>query len=103
MKRLLFVILIILVAGLSTYFFNQYWIHRYDVLVARQAGIYRLDPDLVWSVIYEETYFSPWKIGRDGEIGLMQGTPAVGREWPPDTAIPPFQRQLATPPPIYLP
>ena len=98
MKRLLFVILIILLAGLSTYFFNQYWIHRYDVLVARQAGIYRLDPDLVWSVIYEETYFSPWKIGRDGEIGLMQVTPAVGREWAAETGMHEFERQMASDP-----
>jgi soluble lytic murein transglycosylase len=98
MKRPLFVILIILVAGISTYFFNQYWIHRYDALVARQAGIYRLDPDLVWSVIYEETYFSPWKIGRDGEIGLMQVTPAVGREWASETGMHEFERQMASDP-----
>src|SRR2546430_17667731 len=98
MKRLLFVILIILVAGLSTYFFNQYWIHRYDVLVARQAGIYRLDPDLVWSIIYEETYFSPWKTGKDGEIGLMQVMPAVGRDWAAETGMRELERQMASDP-----
>jgi soluble lytic murein transglycosylase len=40
-----------------------------------------VDPDLVWSIAYEETYFSPWKKGNRGEIGLMQVTPVVAREW----------------------
>ena len=98
MKRLRFAILmvlVILIAGISTYFFNQYWIHRYDALVTRQAAIYGLDPDLVWSVIYEETYFSPWKTGKDGEIGLMQVTPTVGREWASETGMHDLERQMA--------
>ena len=101
MKRLLFVSLIalaILIAVIGGYFFNQYWIHRYDALVARQANIYKLDPDLVWSVIYEETYFSPWKTGKDGEIGLMQVTPTVGREWASETGMHELERQMASDP-----
>ena len=81
---------------------NQYWIHRYDGLIARQAGIYRLDPDLIWSVIYEETYFSPWKNGKDGEIGLMQVTPAVGRDWATETGMRELERQMATDPSTIL-
>lgn len=95
MKRLLVTILIVLTVVLSSYFFNQYWIHRYDGLIARQAQVYRLDPDLVWSVIYEETYFSPWKNGKDGEIGLMQITPAVAREWAAETGMHELERQMA--------
>ncbi len=83
-------------AGL--YFFNQYWIHRYDALIARQARVYRLDPDLVWSIIYEETYFSPWKIGEDEEVGLMQVTPTVGREWAAETGIRELERQMSLDP-----
>ena len=49
-------------AGL--YFFNQYWIHRYDDLIGRQAGVYHLDEKLVWSVIYEETFFARGKSAR---------------------------------------
>src|ERR671938_850598 len=95
MKRLLIAILIIIpIAAAGLYFFNQYWIHRYDALIARQAGIYHLDPDLVWSVIYEETYFRPWKIGNDGEIGLMQVTPKVGREWAAETGMRELERQM---------
>jgi soluble lytic murein transglycosylase len=102
MKRVLVVILILLTVAVASYFFNQYWIHRYDALIARQAGIYRLDPNLVWSVIYEETYFSPWKRGKDGEIGLMQITPAVGRDWATETGMKDLERQMAENPSALL-
>lgn len=98
MKRLAVLALLLLTLAVGAYFFNQYWIHRYDSLIARQAGVYRLDPDLVWSVIYEETYFRPWKLGQDGEIGLMQITPAVGREWAAETGLPELERQMAQDP-----
>jgi soluble lytic murein transglycosylase len=100
MKRRLLSILILLLAlsAVGLYFFNRYWVHRYDALIERQANIYRLDPDLVWSVIYEETYFRPWKIGADGEIGLMQVTPAVGREWAAQTGMRELERQMAADP-----
>jgi soluble lytic murein transglycosylase len=106
MKRLLFVslialvILIVVIGGY--FFFNQYWIHRYDPLIARHAAIYQLDPDLVWSVIYEETKFSPWKTGKDGEIGLMQVTPTVGREWASQTGMHELERQMASDPRGFL-
>ncbi|HEY0321537.1 MAG TPA: lytic transglycosylase domain-containing protein [Pyrinomonadaceae bacterium] len=100
MKRRLLLILITLgvLCAAGLYFFNQYWIHRYDALIQRQASIYRLDPDLVWSVIYEETYFRPWKIGADSEVGLMQVTPAVGREWAAQTGMRELERQMAADP-----
>ncbi|HUQ34338.1 MAG TPA: transglycosylase SLT domain-containing protein [Pyrinomonadaceae bacterium] len=103
MKRLVIFILIAILAGaVGVYFFNQYWIHRYDTLIARQAGIYRLDPDLVWSVIYEETYFRPWMIGNDGEVGLMQVTPKVGREWAAQTGMRELERQMQQNPQTVL-
>jgi len=95
MKRLLVAVFFVLTLLLLAYLSNQYWIHRYDDLIARQASIYRLDPDLVWSVIYEETYFRSWKHGRDGEIGLMQVTPAVGREWAAETGMRDLERQMS--------
>jgi soluble lytic murein transglycosylase len=104
MKRRFLFILILLatLCALGLYFFNRYWVHRYDALIERQASIYRLDPDLVWSVIYEETYFRPWKIGGDGEIGLMQVTPAVGREWAAQTGMRELERQMAADPQSVL-
>ncbi len=103
MKRALSIILILLcLCAVGLYFFNQYWIHRYDALIARQASIYRLDPDLVWSVIYEETYFRPWMTGADAEIGLMQVTPTVGREWAAETGMRDLERQMGRDPESVL-
>ena len=98
MKRAIVLVLIILIVLLGAYFFNEYWIHRYDSLVENQARIYRVDSDLVWSIIYEETYFSPWKIGKDGEVGLMQVTLAVGREWAAETGMRELERQMSNDP-----
>ena len=94
--------LAVLALLLSLYLLNNYWIHRFDAMIARQAAIYRVDPDLVWSIIYEETYFSPWKTGRDGEIGLMQVTPTVGREWATETGMRELERQMASDPQSLL-
>lgn len=85
----------VLVSLVGLYFFNQYWIHRYDDLITRQASVYHLDADLVWSVIYEETYFRAWMIGADEEVGLMQVTPAVAREWAKETGFREFERETA--------
>ena len=103
MRRLIpIALLLIVVCAVSLYFFNQYWIHRYDALIARQAGVYRLDPDLVWSIIYEETYFRPWKNGAHDEIGLMQVTPTVGREWASATGMRELERQMTRDPETVL-
>ncbi|HEY0006487.1 MAG TPA: lytic transglycosylase domain-containing protein [Pyrinomonadaceae bacterium] len=103
MKRFILIACVLLIlSGVGLYFFNQYWIHRYDTLIEQQAGIYRLDPDLVWSLIYEETYFSPWKTGAAGEIGLMQVTPAVGREWAAATGMRELEREMAQNPAAIL-
>jgi soluble lytic murein transglycosylase len=89
----LVVLAIILASG--TYFFRNYWEHRYDELITRQARIYRLDERLVWSLIYEETWFRDEAIGEDGEIGLMQVTPVVAREWAKETGLREFERETA--------
>jgi soluble lytic murein transglycosylase len=102
MKRVLVVVFTVLTLIVGAYFLNDYWTHRFDAVIRRQAAIYRVDPDLVWSIIYEETYFSPWKNGADGEIGLMQIRPMVGREWATETGMREFERQMATTPETLL-
>ena len=77
------------------YFFPAYWVHRYDELIARQARVYRLDEKLVWSLIYEETYFRAWKIGAADEVGLMQVTPAVARDWAKETGFREYEKQTS--------
>src|SRR5690349_18143966 len=99
MRRYLSFVLILIVfaaaSAVGLYYFNQYWIHRYDELIARQAKVYGLDERLVWSVIYEETYFRAWKIGAAEEVGLMQVTPTVARMWAKETGFAEFEKQAA--------
>jgi soluble lytic murein transglycosylase len=97
MRRYLFSFftIFIFLSAAGLYFFNQYWIHRFDDLIARHASVYRLDKDLVWSVIYEETYFRAWQIGAADEVGLMQVTPTVAREWARETGFREFEKQTA--------
>jgi soluble lytic murein transglycosylase len=102
MRRAIVVFLFAFILLLAAYVFNRYWTHRFDSLITRQAAIYRVDPDLVWSIIYEETYFSPWKTGRDGEIGLMQVMPATAREWATETGMKELERQMASDPQSIL-
>ena len=65
MSRYLFSCLVVLAVLLASgsYFFRNYWEHRHDELISRQARIYRLDERLVWSLIYEETWFRETAIG----------------------------------------
>lgn len=95
MLRYLISCLIILavVAASGYYFFSEYWIHRFDEVIARQARVYRLDEKLVWSVIYEETYFRPTVRGDADEVGLMQVTPLVARDWAKETGLTDLERQ----------
>ena len=87
-------IFILLIIGLSAaLFFPEYWVHRYDDLIARHANVYRLDEKLVWSLIYEETYFQAWKVGAASEVGLMQVTPAVARTWAKETGLKEFEKE----------
>src|SRR5919112_5689911 len=103
LRRLALAALILIVVGAAAaYLFNRYWVHRFDALIARQAAVYRLDPDLVWSIIYEETYFRPWMKGDAGEIGLMQVTPTVGREWAAETGMRELAEQMRADPERFL-
>ncbi len=87
----LVILAVILAAG--AYFFRNYWEHRYDELISVQARVYRLDERLVWSVIYEETWFRDSAIGDAQEVGLMQVTPLVAREWAKETGLSEFEKQ----------
>jgi soluble lytic murein transglycosylase len=90
----IFIILTIL-GGVGYYFGKNMWIHRYDELIARHATVYRLDDKLVWSVIYQETWFKSWKIGDAGEVGLMQITPTVAREWAKETGMKDLEKEVS--------
>lgn len=87
----LVILAVILASG--AYFFRIYWVHRYDELIIRHARVYRLDERLVWSLIHEETWFRERAIGDANEVGLMQVTPLVARDWAKETGLREFERQ----------
>jgi len=64
-------------------------------MITRQARIYRVDGKLVWSLIYEETWFKSGSRGDAGEIGLMQITPLVAKQWAKETGLKEFEKQTA--------
>lgn len=84
-----------MIVASGSLFFPDYWIHRYDELIERQARVYKLDEKLVWSLIYEETFFRAWKIGAAEEVGLMQVTPVVARDWAKQTGLKEYERQAS--------
>src|SRR5688572_26375166 len=89
----LFILVVLIFSG--SIFFPSYWVHRFDEVITRQARVYRLDEKLVWNLIYEETYFRPWSVGAAQEVGLMQVTPTVAREWAKETGFKEFEKQTA--------
>lgn len=94
LRYLVSCLIILAVVSLSGYyFFVEYWEHRFDELIARQARVYRLDEKLVRSVIYEETYFRAGAQGEADEVGLMQVTPLVARDWAKETGLSDMERQ----------
>ncbi len=97
-----FIVISIIAAIVGGYFFNDFWIHRYDDLIAKQSAIYRLDKELVWSVIHEETYFKAWEIGSVGEVGLMQVTLLVAKDWAKESGIKDLENQINTDPENFL-
>jgi len=102
MKRLAIILIAIIVLGCGLYFLDQYWIHRYDSVIAREAARHHVDPDLVWSIAYEESYFRPWMNGRNGEIGIMQVTPDVLHDWAAENGSLSTQQRTASSPETFL-
>jgi soluble lytic murein transglycosylase len=102
MKKLAVILIVLLLIAAGLYFLNHYWIHRYDAVIAREAARYRLDPDLVWSIAYEESYFRPWQNGRDGEIGMMQVTPGALSDWAAENGSAATQQRTASSPESFL-
>lgn len=102
MKRLIIIALTLIVIAAAAFVGRQYWIHRYDSLIASEAARYRVDPDLVWSIAYEESYFRPWKDGQDGEIGMMQVTPGALSDWAAENGSAATQQRTANAPESFL-
>jgi len=49
---------------------------EFEPLIEKSAAKYGVDPDLVRAVVWTESRFDPDKVGKAGEIGLMQILPS---------------------------
>lgn len=78
-KRRLNKILIFVLLALSLVYISKkiyrYWSNnasRYDLIIFNVAKKYSLDPKLIKALIWKESGFRPYALGKKGEIGLMQ-------------------------------
>jgi soluble lytic murein transglycosylase len=95
-KIIIAVLLLAVIIGLGIWAANYYWTHRYDQLIIETAQKYKIDPALVKSVIYEESYFDPQARSAQNAFGLMQITPITVQEWIDSTHSDNLTEALAT-------
>lgn len=75
------------------------WTCRFELMawkfrdsIAPAAARYAVPAPLIAAVIWQETRFHPFYVGRAGELGLMQVMPASGQEWARSEGIVRFSR-----------
>lgn len=56
-------------------------IHAYDADIAAAAQEYGVEQRLIRAVIWRESHFNRRRVGKHGEIGLMQVMPQAALEW----------------------
>lgn len=69
-----------------------YRAQRYNELIDTIALEHHVDPQLVRALIWRESRFDASAVGGVGEVGLMQVTETVGREWAAAADRPPPDR-----------
>jgi len=71
---------------------------KYDKIVLTAAARHGVDPLLVKAIIFTESTFYPGKVGKDGEIGLMQIRTVAAIDWAKAKGIPtPSKEQMYNP------
>ena len=78
-------------AGLLAALLGFGWVyirhHRFDALIAEVSNGHGLDASLVSAVVWRESHYDPYQVGRAGEVGLMQVSREAGREWAKAAAV----------------
>ncbi|HZS47949.1 MAG TPA: lytic transglycosylase domain-containing protein [Blastocatellia bacterium] len=74
-------IVVVILLGAGVYAFYHHWTHRFDTLIIAHSAQQNLDPMLVKSLIYEESFFNQNAKSDADARGLMQVTPIVIKEW----------------------
>ena len=82
MKQLRLIFVLLILAGISGYWWWQdSREHSQDVHILAAASRYGVEPALVKAVVWRETRFDPDRRGPAGEIGLMQLREVAAGEW----------------------
>jgi soluble lytic murein transglycosylase len=82
-------VMIVCLAGVS--FVRR--VHRFDELIVKTGRHYGVDPRLIASLIWTESRFKSNRVGKAGEIGLMQVMPTTAAEGAAAQKTPPLTRQ----------
>jgi soluble lytic murein transglycosylase len=81
-RRLCLILALLLVGGLSAYWWWQWRLEKsQDGPIRTAARRYGVEPALIKAVIWRESRFHPRVRGRAEEIGLMQLQEESAREW----------------------
>ncbi|MDB6108533.1 MAG: mltE [Pedosphaera sp.] len=81
-KRLLFLMLLLLLTGAGGYWgWHEWRDHSQDTPILAAARFYGVEPALVKAVVWRESRFNADRRGRAGEIGLMQIREGAAGEW----------------------
>ncbi len=81
MKKILFLILVIFIGVILFKKIYKQDLDHFDYLIKKSAKLYNVDHDLVKAVIKQESQFDPNARGKHGEVGLMQITIPVVKDW----------------------
>lgn len=81
MLSILFLVLVVGVAGWGVWKWRHSKEHRFDPLIREVARQHGLPPSLVKAVIWRESAFNASARGGVGELGLMQVTEGAAQEW----------------------
>jgi soluble lytic murein transglycosylase len=76
-------LILLLASGLWAYY-DRWRSHRegsQDKVILAAAERYGVDAALIKAVVWRESWFDPWAMGKAGEIGLMQVGDLAAREW----------------------
>ncbi len=80
-KKTLFLILVIFIGAILFKRIYKRDLDNFDYLIKKSAKLYNVDQNLVKAVIKQESQFDPNARGKHGEVGLMQITIPVVKDW----------------------
>lgn len=76
--------------------------NKYDKLIFNAAKKHRIHPCLVKAVIWRESRFDKYAVGKAGEVGVMQITEAAVADWAKAQNCPIPKKQILFYPPLNI-